>query len=136
MVRINQGLQLECAVSSWKGQCSGRCFEQKVTLHECAALLEDGFDLMHPAMLHSIQISCSLESKIIEGQKTDKGVFHIKEKIKKSHLSTLEWMNRACYGLTTVVLFPRIESLRTNSWMKLTFLSYPSILEVLRCTKN
>jgi hypothetical protein len=30
-------------------------------------LLEDGFDLMHPVVLHSIQISCSLESKIIEG---------------------------------------------------------------------
>jgi hypothetical protein len=46
-------------------------------------LLEDGFDLMHPTMLHSIQISCSLESKIIEDQKTDKGIFHIKEKIKE-----------------------------------------------------
>jgi hypothetical protein len=46
-------------------------------------LLEDGFDLMHPAMLYSIHISCSLESKIIEGQKTDKGIFHIKEKIKE-----------------------------------------------------
>jgi hypothetical protein len=46
-------------------------------------LLEDGFDLIHPAVLHSIQISCSLESKIIEGQKTNKGVFHIKEKIKE-----------------------------------------------------
>jgi hypothetical protein len=45
--------------------------------------LKDGFDLMHPAMLHSIQISCSLESKIIEGQKIDKGIFHIKEKIKE-----------------------------------------------------
>jgi hypothetical protein len=46
-------------------------------------LLEDGFNLMHPAVLHSIQISCSLESKIIEGQKTDKGIFHIKKKIKE-----------------------------------------------------
>jgi hypothetical protein len=46
-------------------------------------LLKDGFDLMHPAMLHSIQISCSLESKIIEGQKIDKGIFYIKEKIKE-----------------------------------------------------
>jgi hypothetical protein len=46
-------------------------------------LLEDGFDLMHPAVLNSIQISCSLERKIIEGQKTDKGIFHIKEKIKE-----------------------------------------------------
>ena len=46
-------------------------------------LLEDGFNLMHPAVLHSIQISCSLKSRIIEGQKTDKGIFYIKEKMKK-----------------------------------------------------
>jgi hypothetical protein len=46
-------------------------------------LLKDGFNLMHLAVLHNIQISCSLESKIIEGQKTDKGIFHIKEKIKE-----------------------------------------------------
>jgi hypothetical protein len=38
---------------------------------------------MHPAVLHSIQISCSLESKIIEGQKIDKKIFHIKKKIKE-----------------------------------------------------
>jgi hypothetical protein len=68
-----------------------------------------------------------VESKIIEGQKIDKGIFHIKKKLKKSHLSILKWMNRACCGLMTVLLFLRIESLRINSWMKLTFLSYPSI---------
>jgi hypothetical protein len=38
---------------------------------------------MHPAILHNITISCSLESRIIEGQKTDVGVFHIKKKMKK-----------------------------------------------------
>jgi hypothetical protein len=38
---------------------------------------------LHPAVLHDIQISCTLESKIIEGQKTDKEIFHIKEKMKK-----------------------------------------------------
>jgi hypothetical protein len=46
-------------------------------------LFEHGFNLMHPAVLHNIQISCTLESKIIEGQETDKGIFHIKEKIKR-----------------------------------------------------
>jgi hypothetical protein len=46
-------------------------------------LLEDRFNLMHPAVLYSIQISCSLESNTTEGQKTDKGIFHIKEKIKE-----------------------------------------------------
>jgi hypothetical protein len=30
-------------------------------------LFEDGFNLLHPAVLHSIQVSCTLESKIIEG---------------------------------------------------------------------
>jgi hypothetical protein len=46
-------------------------------------LFEDGFNLLHPAVLHNIQISCTLESKIIEGQKTDKGIFYIKEKMKR-----------------------------------------------------
>jgi hypothetical protein len=46
-------------------------------------LFEDGFNLLHPAMLHNIQINCTLESKIIEGQKTDKGIFHTKEKMKR-----------------------------------------------------
>jgi hypothetical protein len=30
------------------------------------ALLEDGFNLLHPAVLHNITVSCSLESKIIK----------------------------------------------------------------------
>ena len=48
----------------------------------CNSLLEDGFNLLHPAVLHNIMISCSLESKIIELQKTDPSVFHIKRKMK------------------------------------------------------
>jgi hypothetical protein len=45
-------------------------------------LFEDGFNLLHPAVLHNILISCTLESKIIESQKRDKEIFHINEKIK------------------------------------------------------
>ena len=45
------------------------------------ALLEDGFNLLHPAVLHNITISCSLESKIIELQQTDVGISHIKRKM-------------------------------------------------------
>jgi len=37
---------------------------------------------MHPEVLCRIQLSCSLESQVIESQKTDKGISHIKEKIK------------------------------------------------------
>ena len=47
------------------------------------SLLEDGFNLLHPTMLHNITVSCSLESKIIESQKTNVGVFHIKRKMRE-----------------------------------------------------
>jgi hypothetical protein len=57
---------------SWKSHCNF-----------LDSLLEDGFNLLHHAVLHNITISCSLESKIIELQKTDVGVFHIKRKMKK-----------------------------------------------------
>ena len=47
------------------------------------SLLEDGFNLLHLEVLHNITVSCSLELKIIELQKTDVGIFHIKRKMKE-----------------------------------------------------
>ena len=47
------------------------------------ALSQNGFNLLHPAVIHNITVSCSLESKIIELQKTDVGIFHIKRKMKE-----------------------------------------------------
>ena len=47
------------------------------------ALLEDGFNLFHPIVLHNITVSCSFESKIIKLQKIDAGIFHIKRKMKE-----------------------------------------------------
>ena len=45
--------------------------------------MKDGFNLLHSVVLHNITVSCSLESKIIELQKTDVGVFHINRKMKE-----------------------------------------------------
>ena len=56
---------------------------QKSHCNTLGALLEDGFNLLHPTMLHNITVHCSLESKIIELQKIDVGVFHIKRKMKE-----------------------------------------------------
>ena len=55
---------------SWKSHCNA-----------LETLLEDGFNLLHSVVLHNITVSCSLESKIIELQKIDVGVFHIKRKM-------------------------------------------------------
>jgi hypothetical protein len=46
-------------------------------------LFKHRFNLLHPTVLHNIQISYTLESKIIDSQKTDKGIFHIKKKMKR-----------------------------------------------------
>jgi hypothetical protein len=46
-------------------------------------LPEESFNLMHPAVLHNIIISCNLESQIIEDQKTDVGISHIKRKMQE-----------------------------------------------------
>ena len=40
---------------------------RKSHFHAVQTLFEYGFNLMHPAVLHNIQISCTLESKILEG---------------------------------------------------------------------
>ena len=53
---------------------------------QCNSLLEEDYHLthvLHPAMLHNITLSCSLESKIIELQKSNVGVFHKKRKMKE-----------------------------------------------------
>jgi hypothetical protein len=56
---------------------------QKSHCNVLQPLFEDGLNLMHSKLLYNIQICCHLESRIIEGQKTNKGVFYIKEKMQK-----------------------------------------------------
>ena len=65
------------------------------------ALLEDGFNLLHPTVLHNITISCSLEGKIIELQQTDVGISHIKRKCKSKRPNILDWTKEVYYGLRT-----------------------------------
>jgi hypothetical protein len=52
----------------------------------CHSLVESDFHLsrlLHLAVLHNITVSCTLKSRIIELQKTDTGIFHIKRKMKE-----------------------------------------------------
>jgi hypothetical protein len=52
----------------------------------CNSLIEEDFHLshlLHPIVLHHTTVDCSLRSRIIELQKTDTGIFHIKRKMKE-----------------------------------------------------
>jgi hypothetical protein len=51
----------------------------------CHSLVESDCHLsrlLHPAILYNINVGCTLKSRIIELQKTDTGIFHIKRKMK------------------------------------------------------
>jgi hypothetical protein len=82
MVRANKRLQSACTLSLEQSTVVADALSQKSHCTILQSLLEDGFNLMHPAVLCNILLSCSLEQKIIESQKIDKGIFHIKEKMK------------------------------------------------------
>jgi hypothetical protein len=53
------------------------------------SLVESDFHLshlLHPAVLQHITVSCTLKSRIIELQKTNISIFHIKRKMKEQEL--------------------------------------------------
>jgi len=74
---------LEVHYHPGKANVVADALSQKSHCHTKEALLEDGFNLLHPVVLHNITISCSLESKIIELQRIDIGIGHIKRKMKE-----------------------------------------------------
>ena len=76
------------------------------------SLLEDEFNLLHPAVLHNITVSCSLESKIIESQKTDVGVFHIKRKMKEKDTKHFRLDERGVLWFKDQLVVPKDRELR------------------------
>jgi hypothetical protein len=66
------------------------------------SLVESDFHLsrlLHPAVLHHITVSCTLKSRIIELQKTNTGIFHIKRKMKEQETKHFQVDERVCCGL-------------------------------------
>jgi len=61
-------------------------------------LFEDGFNLMHPEVLCHIQLSCSLESQVIEGQKIDKGISTSKRRSKVTQKLSFKLMRKGYCG--------------------------------------
>ena len=74
---------LEVRYHPGKANVAADALSRKSHCNTVETLLEDGFNLLHPVVLHNITVSCSLERKIIELQKIDVGVFHIKRKMKE-----------------------------------------------------
>ena len=76
--------------------------------------MEDGFNLLHPVVLYNIIVSCSLESKIIELQKTDVGVFHIKRKMKEQGTKHFRLDERGVLWFKDRLVVPKDHELRNQ----------------------
>ena len=103
----------------------------------CNSLLEDGFNLLHLVVLHNIMISCSLESKIIELQKTDPGVFHIKRKMKEQETKHFRIDENGILWFKDRLVVLKDKELRNQILGEaLTLLNYPFIRVVAKCIKT
>ena len=58
---------------SWKSHC-----------HAVQQIEGESFNLLHLASLHNVTVTSTLRARIVEGQKTDKGISHIKQKVKEN----------------------------------------------------
>jgi hypothetical protein len=93
-----------------KANVVANALSQKSHCHSLQPLLEDGFKLLHPAVLLNIQIRCSLEDQTI-----DKGIFHIKERMKSEPNSRFKLDERVYYDLMSVWSYQRIKSAKPKS---------------------
>jgi hypothetical protein len=87
---------------------------RKSHCHSLQPLLEDGFNLLHPVVLLNIQIRCSLEEQIIQKQKFDKGIFHIKERMKSEPDSRFKLDERGVLWFDDRLVVPKDQELRTK----------------------
>jgi len=69
---------------------------------------------LHPAILHNITVSCSLESKIIESQKIDVGVFHIKRKMRGKYNKHFRLDERGVLWFKDQLVVPKDRELRNQ----------------------
>ena len=65
-------------------------------------------------MLHNLTVSCSLESKIIELQKTDVGVFYIKRKMKEQETKHFSLDERGVLWFEDRLVVPKDRELRNQ----------------------
>ena len=65
-------------------------------------------------MLHIITVSCSLESKIIELQKTDVGVVHIKQKMKEQETKHFRLDERGVLWFEDRLVVPKDHELKNQ----------------------
>jgi hypothetical protein len=83
----------------------------------CNSLIEGDFHLshlLHPVVLHNITVEGSLRNRIIELQKTDVGVFHIKRKMKEQETKHFRVDEKGILWFKDRLMVPKDRELRNQ----------------------
>jgi hypothetical protein len=83
----------------------------------CHSLVESDFHLshlLHPAILYNVTVSCTLKSRIIEFQKTDTGIFHIKRKMKEQETTQFKVDKEGVLWFKDRLVVPKDRELRNQ----------------------
>jgi hypothetical protein len=90
----------------------------------CNSLVSEDFNLshlLHPVVLHNLMVDCSLRSRIIELQKTDVGVFHIKRKMKEQETKHFRVDDKGILWFNDRLVVPKDKELRNQIMVKAHF---------------
>jgi hypothetical protein len=74
--------------------------------------------LLHPMVLHNIIVDCSIRSRIIELQKIDVGVFHIKRKMKEQETKHFRVDDKGILWFNDRLVVPKDKELRNKIMAK------------------
>jgi hypothetical protein len=80
----------------------------------CHSLVSEDFNLshlLHLVVLHNITMDCSLTKQIIELQKTDVGVFHIKRKMKEQETKHFRVDDKGILWFNDRLVVPKVKEL-------------------------
>jgi hypothetical protein len=83
----------------------------------CHSLVESDFHLsclLHPTILYNVTDSCTLKSRIIELQKTNTGIFHIKPKIKEQETTHFRVDEEGVLWFKDRLVVPKDRELRND----------------------
>jgi hypothetical protein len=105
---------LQVHYHSGKTNVVANTLSRKSHCHILQPLLEDGFNLLHPTVLLDIQVRCSLEDQIIQKQKSDMGIFHIKERMKSEPNSRFRLDERGILWFDELLVVPKDQELQTK----------------------
>jgi hypothetical protein len=85
--------------------------------------------------LNQLKLESILLQKIIDAQRSDKGMKHIHEKIKAGKSNCFRKDNQGIIWFNNRIVMPKDDKAASKYWTKLILVDIPFIPEALRCIK-